>query len=49
VFFDAKIDFLIRAPVNRVVCKEFVSESVDIESSKYAVRYGKRGLLKRRR
>jgi hypothetical protein len=43
--FAAKISFLIRMPSNRVVYKKIITDSSDIESPQYAVKYDKRGLF----
>ena len=45
MLFKAKINFLIRMPSNRVVYGKIISENIDIENPKYAVKYNKRGLF----
>jgi len=45
LLFDAEISFLIRLPSNRVVYKEVVVQNMDVESSRFVVAFGKRGLF----
>ena len=45
MLFEAKINFLIRMPANRVVYKNIITENLDIESPLYAVKLGERGLF----
>ena len=45
MLFVAEISFLIRMPANRIVYRNIITENVDIESPKYAIKYNKRGLF----
>ena len=45
LLFDAGISFLIRMPSNRVVYKQIVSQNLDIESARFVVKFGERGLF----
>jgi transposase len=45
LLFDAGISFLIRMPSNLVLYRSVVAQCVDIESSRYVVKFGKRGLF----
>jgi len=45
MLFDAKINFLIRMPSNRIVYRNIIAENTDIENPSYAVKYNKRGLF----
>jgi len=45
MLLKAEITFLIRMPSNRVVYKNIIAENDDIENTKYAVKYDKRGLF----
>jgi hypothetical protein len=46
--FGAGIDFLIRVPLDRVICVDLIAKSVDIESSCFAVVFNGRGLFVKR-
>lgn len=48
LLFKADVSFLIRVPLNRVICKDFIARSVDVECPLYAVKYDKRGLFVKR-
>ena len=45
LLFDAGISFLIRMPSNLVLYRSVVAQCGDIESSRYVVKFGKRGLF----
>jgi len=45
MLFEAKINFLIRMPSNRVVYKDIIAQNTDIENPIYAVSYNERGLF----
>ena len=45
MLFKEKISFLIRMPSSRILYKNIITENMDIESSKYAIKYDKRVLF----
>ena len=45
LLFEAEISFLIRMPSNLVLYRSVVAQCGDIESSRYVIKFGKRGLF----